>query len=208
VGSVGHVCDFYVRAINLSGETVEKQCISDSMNWQDKVVPEAFISESVNPVSESHEQKEIAVRSGWDRVRYVLSFEACLLMIIAPVAAFFLEREATDVGALAIVLSIKAMLMNMIYNYFYDRFDMRRGVVPSERTGRQRLVHAIGFELSLTLTSLPLVCWWLNIGVLEALVMDAAIMAFIVFYTYVFTLIYDRLFPVIQPGQAQNTENA
>nr|WP_255487099.1 PACE efflux transporter [Oceanospirillum sediminis] len=178
------------------------------MSWQGKAVPGGCISGSVNSISESHEQQEIAVRSGWDRVRYVLSFEACLLMIIAPVAAFFLEREATDVGALAVVLSIKAMLMNMIYNYFYDRFDIRRGVVPSQRTGRQRLVHAVGFELSLTLTSLPLVCWWLSVDVLEALIMDAVIMAFIVFYTYVFTLIYDRLFPVIQPGQAQNTENA
>lgn len=154
------------------------------------------------------EQKKIVVRSGWDRARYVVSFEILLLMCLAPTAAFLLERDTLDVGALAVMLSVKAMIINVIYNYFYDRFDIRRGVVPTERTARQRLVHALGFEGTLTLTSLPLVMWWLDMSVLEALLMDAAMMAFIVVYTYVFTLAYDKLFPVIQPDQEEGIEAA
>ncbi len=154
------------------------------------------------------EQKKIVVRSGWDRARYVVSFEILLLMCLAPTAALLLEREALDIGVLAVILSIKAMIINVIYNYFYDRFDIRRGVVPTGRTARQRLIHALGFEGTLTLTSLPLVMWWLDMSVLEALMMDAAMMAFIVIYTYVFTLVYDKLFPVIQPYQEEIIEGA
>jgi uncharacterized membrane protein len=76
------------------------------------------------------------------------------------------------------------------------------------RSKGQRLVHAIGFEGILTLTSLPLVMWWLDFGVLQALAMDAVMMAFIVVYTYVFTLGYDKLFPVIQPEDKAFLESA
>lgn len=154
------------------------------------------------------EQKKIVVRSGWDRARYVLAFEFFLLLCLAPTAAFLLERDAVDIGGLAIILSVKAMIINVIYNYFYDRFDIKRGVVPTARSKGQRLVHAIGFEGILTLTSLPLVMWWLDFGVLQALAMDAAMMAFIVVYTYVFTLGYDKLFPVIQPEDKAFLESA
>lgn len=60
------------------------------------------------------EQKKIVVRSGWDRARYVVSFEILLLMCLAPTAAFLLERETLDVGALAVMLSVKAMIINVI----------------------------------------------------------------------------------------------
>ena len=142
--------------------------------------------------------KKIVIRSGRDRVRYVLLFEVLLLLFLAPAIAFVFEKETSDTAVLTLILAAKAMIINMIYNYFYDKFDARRGVVPTERTGRQRVVHAIGLEVALTATSLPIVTWWLQIAVWQALAMDALVMAFIVVYTMGFTWIYDRVFPVVQ----------
>ncbi|WP_051206424.1 PACE efflux transporter [Oceanospirillum maris] len=143
--------------------------------------------------------KEIVIRSGLDRVRYVLGFEIFLLLFLAPAIAFVFDKDPLDTGALTLILAAKAMVINIIYNYFYDQFDVKRGVVPTERTGRQRVGHAVGLEIVLTITSLPIVVWWLDIAIWQALVMDSAVMAFIVFYTMGFTWIYDRVFPVHQP---------
>ncbi len=143
--------------------------------------------------------KKIVIRSGLDRVRYVLAFEVLLLLFLAPAIAFVFDKETTDTAALTLILAAKAMIINMIYNYYFDKFDAKRGVVPTERTGRQRVMHAIGLEIALTATSLPIVTWWLDIAIWQALAMDTLVMAFIVFYTMGFTWVYDRVLPVAQP---------
>lgn len=143
--------------------------------------------------------KKIVIRSGLDRVRYVLVFEAILLLFLAPAIAFVFDKETSDTAALTLILAAKAMIINMIYNYFFDKLDAKRGVIPTERTGGQRVMHAIGLEVALTATSLPVVTWWLEIAIWQALAMDALVMAFIVVYTMGFTWVYDRVFPVVQP---------
>lgn len=150
--------------------------------------------------------KKVVIRSGFDRIRYVLAFEVLLLLFLAPAIAFAFDKNTLDTGALTLILAAKAMIINMIYNFFYDTFDAKRGVVPTERTGRQRVVHAVGLEVVLTATSLPIVTWWLDIAIWQALAMDALVMAFIVVYTMAFTWVYDRIFPVAQPQDAAYVE--
>lgn len=145
--------------------------------------------------------KKINVRSKWDRVRYAIIFEVLLILMSAPVIAHFLERETTTVGMLTVMVAIKALIINFIYNHFYDRWDVSRNRVPTERSKRGRIGHAIGLEITLTATSMPLVMWWLDVGLLTALAMDAALMGFIVVYAYVYTWAYDRVFPVVQPEE-------
>lgn len=155
----------------------------------------------------SADTKTVTLRSKADRMRYVLCFEILLILLSAPAIAYALGKDTLDVGALTIVLSLKAMVINVVYNYFYDRFDARRGVIPTERGAKARLLHAFGFELTLTITSLPIVMWWLQIGWLKALAMDAVIMAFIVLYTFIFTWAYDRIFPVTQLAAASTMQS-
>jgi uncharacterized membrane protein len=47
---------------------------------------------------------------------------------------------------------------------------------------------------------LPLIMWWLEVGFLTALAMDAGLAAFYVVYAFGFTWGYDRLFPVAATG--------
>ena len=143
-------------------------------------------------------KQNIVVRSGKDRLRYTGLFELTLMAILTPVIAVVLKKPMFDVGLIALVLSLKAMFFNLLYNWFFDRFDARAGRIPSERSYAWRIVHAIGFEVGLVFTSLPIVVWWLGLTIWQALLMDLAVTSFVVGYTFLFTLGYDRLFPVAQ----------
>ena len=147
-------------------------------------------------------KKKIVVRTGRDRLRYSLLFELLLIASLAPLGALVFERHVVDVGLLSVVLSLKAMLVNLIYSWLFDMWDVRAGRIPTERSLVGRIAHAIGFECGLVLTSLPIVIWWLGLTLTQALVMDIAVTALVVAYTLAFGWCYDRLFPVRQPLEA------
>ncbi len=139
---------------------------------------------------------EVVLRSGKDRLRYTISFELLLMAILVPAGAAFFDTPVAEIGVLGGILAGKAMLLNLVYNWLFDKIDARAGRVSSERSHVGRILHAFGFEISLTLTSLPIYIWWLGIGLLDALVTDIVVTSFVVAYTYVFTLAYDRFFPL------------
>ncbi len=143
-------------------------------------------------------EKAIKLRTGKDRLRYTCLFELFLIVILAPISALVLQEQIVDVGVLAVLLSLKAMLFNLVYNWFFDHFDARAGRIPTDRTFFRRILHAVGFEISLLITSLPIVVWWLGLSILQALLMDIVVTSFVVLYTLVFTWGYDQLFPVVQ----------
>lgn len=138
----------------------------------------------------------VVQRSGKDRLRYAISFEVLLMMILVPAGAAFFDKPIAEIGVLGAALAGKAMLLNLAYNWVFDQFDARAERISSERSHLGRILHAMGFEITLTITSLPLYVWWLEIGVLDAFLADIFITSFVVGYTYVFTLAYDKAFPL------------
>jgi uncharacterized membrane protein len=144
--------------------------------------------------------QEIAIRSGRDRMRYTMIFEATLLALMVPAGVFVFERSHGDIGILAVFLSVKAMLVNLLYNWLFDRWDVRNGRIPTQRSWKGRTIHALGFEGTLTITSLPFVMWWLHLNVWQALLTDVVMASFVVVYTMLYTWVYDRVFPVAQPA--------
>lgn len=100
---------------------------------------------------------------------------------------------------MAIILSGIALLVNLTYNYIYDRVDVHFGRIPTERTIVMRVIHAIGFEFILAVISLPILMWWLGLTIWQALLLDLGMMGAIVVYTFLFSLSYDKYFPVLQP---------
>lgn len=143
--------------------------------------------------------KAIVVRTGRDRLRYTVLFELLLIAILAPLGAIVLHRQVLDVGLLSVALALKAMLFNLVYNWLFDQWDVRRGRIPTKRSFRGRILHAVGFECGLVTTSLPIVMWWLGLTLLQAILMDLAVTSIVVIYTVLFSWGYDRIFPVPQP---------
>lgn len=143
-------------------------------------------------------QQNISIRTGRDRLRYTCLFEFFLILILAPIGALVFDRHLFEIGLLSVVLSLKAMVINLIYNWFFDLRDVRAGRIPTQRSFLGRIVHAVGFETGLMLTSLPIVMWWLGLTLLHAFLMDLVVTSFVVVFTFVFTWSYDLLYPIEQ----------
>ena len=145
---------------------------------------------------------DIVIRTGLDRLRYALLFEGILVLLTAVITALLFDRNIWSMGALWVLISLVALAVNFVYNYCFDLFDVRNGRIPTERSRPWRIVHAVGFEVTLVIINLPLLMWWMNWTIWKALAFDIVAMGAIVVYTYFFTLAYDRLFPIEQNDPA------
>mgnify|MGYP003392208769 FL=1 len=79
-----------------------------------------------------------------------------------------------------------------------DRLQLRlQG--HTHKTLWQRVLHTFGFEGGLLIVALPVMSWWLDIGLLEALVLDLGFVLFYLVYAFIYNWSYDKVFPI--PGQ-------
>ncbi len=134
------------------------------------------------------------MRSPKDRLRQAIAFELIGLLVFVPVSALFFRFQVSEIGVLGLFGATLATGWNYLYNLVFDR-SLYRLTGSTRKSLGHRLIHALGFELGLTLAFLPVVAWWLEIGLMEALVMDLAFVVFYLVYAFVFTWCYDTLFP-------------
>ncbi|WP_063533047.1 multidrug/biocide efflux PACE transporter [Burkholderia sp. MSMB1589WGS] len=125
-----------------------------------------------------------------ERLVHALTFEATAIAICAPIVSWVLGLSLVHVGALTAAVSVIAMVWNVTFNALFERIERRYRLT---RTLAVRAAHAIAFELGLVAMALPLAAWWLEISLLEALLLDFGILLFFLPYTFLFNLGYDRL---------------
>ena len=98
-------------------------------------------------------------------------------------------------GVIGIVSATIATLWNFVFNLGFDRAMLRlRGSV--QKTLAIRVVHTLLFEAGLVVMLIPMIAWYLGIGLWAALLMDVAIVIFYLVYGFLFNLAYDRVFPI------------
>jgi uncharacterized membrane protein len=95
-------------------------------------------------------------------------------------------------GALAAVMSAIALAWNLAFTFVFELWESRQ--VTHGRSLGRRVAHAIGFEGGLVLLLVPLVAWWLDVSMWQALVMDIGLMLFFLVYTFAFNWGFDRVF--------------
>lgn len=125
-----------------------------------------------------------------ERLFHALLFEFIALAICAPTLAWIMGQPLAHMGALTLMFSLVATLWNMVYNALFDRAQRRLGFV---RTLPVRILHASLFEAGLVVMLVPLAAWWLNIGLVEAFILDIGLLLFFLPYTVVFNWGYDTL---------------
>ncbi|MBB3947860.1 putative membrane protein [Rhizobium skierniewicense] len=138
-----------------------------------------------------------------DRIRHALSFEIIGLILIIPLGSIVFGVPAEDIGIVGVVSATIATAWNYLYNLGFDH-AMQRYRGTTQKTAMIRVAHAGLFELGLLLVLMPFIAWYLNIGILHALVMDVSFALFYVGYAFIFNWCYDRLFPLAE----WETENA
>lgn len=134
------------------------------------------------------------MRTTSDRIRQAISFELIGLLIVTPLMAGLFDHSLEEVGVLALLGATAATGWNYLYNLGFDHLLLWRRV-DVRKTLPIRVVHAIFFEATLLVILLPLFAWWLDISLVAALLMDLSFAAFYAGYAFVFTWVYDRLFP-------------
>ena len=128
----------------------------------------------------------------WRRVVYVGAYE--LIAVVLTTAGLLLMSNGSlmQSAALAAATSAVAVAWNAVFNHFFERWEARCG-----RIGRSlgvRVVHALGFEGGLAALLVPLIAWWLQVSLWQALAMDAALLLFFMVYTFAFNWAFDALF--------------
>ena len=135
------------------------------------------------------------MRTFRERVVHALLFEAVALAIFIPGSALVFNQPMQHMGVIGVVSATIATLWNFVFNLGFDRAMLRlRGSI--QKTLAIRVAHTFLFEAGLVVMLIPMIAWYLGIGLLQALLMDLAIVAFYLVYTFFFNLAYDRVFPL------------
>ena len=142
------------------------------------------------------------MRSAFDRLRHAISFEVIALILVIPAGAILFDVPLHDFGVVGIVSATLATLWNLGYNVLFD-LALQRLTGTTLKSRIVRVLHALAFEAGLLMVLLPFIAWYLGISLWDAFVLDIALAAFYLIYSYVFNLIYDTLFPLPEWSQKQ-----
>lgn len=126
------------------------------------------------------------------KIVYAISFETLGTLV----ATVFLWQVSGASPASSLALSVLtatiALCWSFLFNSLFEAWEARQEV--KGRSRKRRSVHAFLFEGGLVLISIPVMAWWLQVGLLEAALFEAGLIVLFLFYTYVFTWGFDRIF--------------
>ncbi len=123
---------------------------------------------------------------------YVTLYELIAIVCSTWALAAMSGRNLGASGLLAVAASCIAVVWNLIFNTLFEAWEARQSV-RGRGLGR-RVAHAIGFEGGLIAILVPLIAWWYGISLLDALLLDLALVVFFLVYTFVFNWGFDRVF--------------
>ena len=131
-----------------------------------------------------------AQRSLYERIFQVVLFEGLAVGIFSPVLSWIVDKPLGETTALTVAISVTAMLWGFAFNSFF-------GILISHASNKvqkwKRVIHALGFETGLVLIAVPLSAWWLQMTLVEALLMDLGLLLVFLPYTFCFYWAYDTL---------------
>ncbi len=142
------------------------------------------------------------MRTTMDRIRHTVGFELIGLVIFAPLASWLFGFALHQMGLIGAVASLVAAVWNYVYNLMFDK-TMLRLTGQVRKSGPVRVLHAVLFELGLLIVFLPSVAWYLDIGLIDALMMDIAIAGFYMVYALAYNWAYDAVFPIPESGNTK-----
>ncbi|WP_034946276.1 multidrug/biocide efflux PACE transporter [Erwinia oleae] len=127
------------------------------------------------------------------RVIHAVGYESVAILLLAPAAAWALDKPLFQMGSLAVMLSTVAMIWNVIYNAGFDKLFPRDKVT---RGLALRVLQALGFEGGFILIGLPIAAAMLGISLGQALLIEIAFflayLPYTVFYNWLFDLLHAR----------------
>ena len=125
-----------------------------------------------------------------ERVFHAILFEVLAILLSLIIIRFFTEHSVFLLSSLLILISVVAVIWNFIFNLVFDKYFTGR---RENRSLKLRILHSLCFEFGLLIFTLPMIMQMLDVSFIKALYMDIGMTFFILFYTIVFNIIYDRM---------------
>jgi uncharacterized membrane protein len=139
----------------------------------------------------------MALRSARERVVQTLWFEGVGLGLIAPLYAAFGGAGAGESFVMVAAVALVVMAWAALFNTAFDAVEWRlTGRVASARPQCLRLVHAVSFELTAMLVTVPVIHALGHMSWLQALQTDVTLTLAYMAYGYAFHRVYDHWRPV------------
>jgi uncharacterized membrane protein len=123
---------------------------------------------------------------------YISLYEAIAICVCSVGFLAFSDADFSASVPLSVACSAVAVLWNLAYNSAFEFWESRQAT-KGRGVGR-RVAHSIGFEGGLLILLLPLIAWWLDISLWQALMADMSLLVFFLIYTFVFNWCFDRIF--------------
>ncbi|BAQ76320.1 MULTISPECIES: multidrug/biocide efflux PACE transporter [Pseudomonas] len=125
-----------------------------------------------------------------ERIFQAVAFELLAVSICTPLLSWIMDKPMVDMGLVTLAIGLLALGWNVLFNGLFDRLLKR---LELEHTARTRVLHALLFEGGLVAFCVPLIAWWLDISLLQALLLDIGVLLFFLPYTYLYHWAYDVL---------------
>jgi len=138
------------------------------------------------------------------RLIYVIVFEILAIALSTFLLMTLSGGSSSDSLPVAITVSIIAVIWNYVFNTLFETWERSLGILV--RTLKVRVMHAAGFEFGLFLFTVPIYMLWYRVGIVEAVMMEIALLIFFLVYTFVFTWLFDLVF--VLPRYAGNHETS
>lgn len=142
-------------------------------------------------------QQRVPMRSLVDRIRQIALFEVIGLLLITPLFAWATTQPLWPSLGLMVLLAAIASVWNGLFGWSFDSIEIRLvGRKADIRPPLWRALHALLFELGLTILTLPVLMFYTGMGLWPALTADIGLAITYTCYAYVFNWAYDQLFPI------------
>jgi uncharacterized membrane protein len=126
------------------------------------------------------------------KIVYAVSFETLGTLVASVYLWLVSEASPGSSLALAILTATIALCWSFVFNTIFEAWEARQ--VTRGRSLGRRSAHALLFEGGLVLICIPVMAWWLQVGLLEAAAYEAGLIVLFILYTYAFTWGFDRIF--------------
>lgn len=129
-------------------------------------------------------------RSIKERIFHACTFEFFAIIFTMLIGVFILNKPVDSMGILSVLISVTALLLNIVFNWLFDKFFP---FVNGDRPVHIRMLHAIGFEGALILFTVPMIAFFLKVTLVEAFMIEIGLLVFFLFYTYLYNWLYDKI---------------
>jgi len=133
------------------------------------------------------------------RVVQAALYEGIAIAVVTPVLVVAFSHPPGSAFVLSALMSTIALAWNFLFNSLFERWETRQTV--KGRSLARRIAHGVGFEGGLALILLPVMAYWLDVTLLQALVADLGLLAFFFVYTVAFTWAFDKVFGLPKSAQ-------